>query len=425
MTKPLQPTAAPSRPIAPRRPRSRAAVALLTAVLMASAASVVAPTAALAAVEVRSTFTGQGGFPELGFPGETLSIDAASTSAPGGSNTPTTLEDLVIAESRPNEIARLTDSGAPFNGSTLSVDAPVPFAWVPGSGSVSVKRWDPVTGGPATTDCGSLQAGIAVTAASITVTFQRSDVADQCVLTVSGIKVIPTAPTPLVTEGLLVNNGTAPGLPGIVGVLALTTSQGATPTIALTSSLGVATWAEPTTLTVKFAADGADREFRLEQRISEVWTSGGSWRTDSQGVARIVIQPRFNRSYRVVFVGGPGLAAGRSQELRIPVRFKSSMSPIHSTATVIRQGTAVTFTAIVKPAVPYFPIPTVEFRLYHRVRDAWTVAKVKLVRPDANGRAVWRPIFAAKGEWYVRSRALATDTNVIGVLTPISRYSVR
>ncbi len=410
----------------PSRSRWRAGVVLLTAVLAASGAGIVAPAPTRAATDVRNTFTGQASFPEPFGPGEVLSIDVGTMSGPGGSNTPTTLQDLVVLESRPNEVARLTEAGdAPFNGSTLSVEAPIPFAWVPGSGAVSVKRWDPGTTGPSATDCGSLQGSLAVTPTTITVTFQRSDAANRCILTVSGIKVIPTAPTPLVTEGLLINGGTAPGLPGLVGVLALTTTQGAPPSIALTNAPGMTTWADTTTLTVRFGAAAASREFRLEHRISVAWTSAGMFQTNSQGVARLPIRPSFNRFYRVAFVGGTGLAAGYSNELHIPVRFKSTMSPIHSTATIIRRGTAVAFTATVSPVVPFFPSPTVEFRLYHRVRGIWTLARTAVVRPDTTGRATWRPTFASRGEWYVRSRAVATSANTVGALTPIARYSVR
>jgi hypothetical protein len=392
---------------------------------MACAAVASAPTAALAATEVRNSFTGHGGYPELGGPGEVLSIDAGTTSAPGGTNAPTTLEDLFVAESKANEIAWLTEDGAPFNGSTMSVVAPAPFAWIPGTGTVSVKSWDPATFGPSSVDCGSLSADLTVTTSTINVVFQRTDATNRCVLVVSGIKVIPTAAAPLVTEGLLLNSGTAPGLPGIVGVLALTSSEGTSPTITLNSSPRVTTWAEPTTLTVRFGSNGSNREFRLEQKFAVDWTSAGTFRTDAQGVATIPLRPRHNRFYRVAFVGGAGLAAGLSNELRIPVRFKSTMSPIHSTATVIRAGTAVTFTSIVKPVVPYLQFPPVEFRLYHRVRGVWTVAKIKTVRTDATGRATWRPTFAVRGEWYVRSRAQPTYTNSFGALTPIARYSVR
>ena len=422
MTAPSESTAAPRRP----RSRRRAGVALLTAILAASGALVVAPSSTLAAAVVRNTFTGQASFPEPFGPGEVLSIDAGTTSAPGGSNAPTTLEDLVVLESRPNEIARLADAGgATFNGSTLSVEAPAPFAWVAGSGTVQVKRWDPATSAPSSTDCGSLQASLAVTATTITVTFQRSDAANRCILTVSGIHVIPTAPAPLVTEALLINNGNAPGLPGLVGALALTTSQGVLPAIDLSSDPRAPTWSEPTTLTARFGAVSGERELRLEHRIADVWTSAGVYRTDSRGVALIPIRPDFNRSYRVAFVGGDGLAAGLSNELRIPVRFKSTMSPRHSTATVIKRGTAVTFTATVNPVVSIFPSPRVEFRLYHRVGGTWTVARVTVVRTDATGRATWRPTFASRGEWYVRSRALATSANTVGALTPVARYSVR
>ena len=130
----------------------RSAVMLLAASLTAGLILVAGSVSIVSASVLSQTFTGAPGFPELGGPGEVLSIDASTTSAPGGTNSYTTLDGLVIEESRAIEIAWLSEDGAPFNGSTLRVEAPAPFAWQAGSGTVSFKRADDPT-----IDCGSLR----------------------------------------------------------------------------------------------------------------------------------------------------------------------------------------------------------------------------------------------------------------------------
>lgn len=399
----------------------RSNVMLLAASFTASLILIAGPVSRVSASVLRQTFTGASGFPELGGTGEVLSIDASTTSAPGGTNSYTTLEDLVVEESRANEIAWLSEDGAPFNGSTLRVEAPAPFAWQAGSGTVPVKRADDPT-----IDCGSLRGDLTVTTGVITRAFQRADWTNRCVVTVSRIKVIPTAATPLVSEGLLINSGGAPGLPGLVGVLALTTSQGSSPTIILSSSPTVTTCCDPTTFSAAFAANGANRQIRFEQSLDgTTWTAGGTFQTDSHGVARLPLRPRFNRFYRVAFVGGSGFVAGVSNVARVAVRFGAAQSPVHSTVTTIRRGTAVTFTTTVKPVVSHFPVPTVEFRLYHRTSAGWKLASTRLVPTDSLGRASWKVTFGVRGEWYVRSRALATTSNASSLLTTIARCSVR
>lgn len=410
-------------PVHRQRPNHRArssVVALLAACLVAGVAVFAGPVGAVRAATLQQTFTGAPGFPELGGPGEVLSIDAATASTAGGGGTYTTIEDLVVVEPTAGNIAPIAEdavSGEAF----LSVPAPAPFAWQAGSGTMSIKRAD-----DASTDCGSLTGQLSVTTSLITLNFRRGDATNRCVVTVSGVKVIPTAASPLVSEAVLASNGSVAGLPGVLGVLALTTSQGTAPSITLTSSPRVTTSPDPTVLTATFASGGADREVRLEQSLDgTTWTAAGVVRTGANGAASYSVRPRFNRFYRFAFVGGLGLAAGVSNTLRIPVRFKAALAPVHARPTTIRRGTSVTFTTSVSPVVSYFQRPFVEFRLYHRSSNGWRLATTRLLRTNASGQVSWKLRFAVRGDWYLRARALQTVTNATSTLTPISRYSVR
>ena len=400
----------------------RSVLSLVISTMVAGLLLVAGPVGETQAATLRHTFTGAPGFPELGGPGEVLSIDAATSSAPGGSATYTTLGDLVVAEDHPNEFDPMFDGVASFVGTGFTVEAPAPFAFLPGSGAVSVVRAD-----AASVDCGSLGAVLSVSANAINIVFRRADAINRCLVTVSGVKVIPTAATPLVPLALLTASSSSPGIGGTVGVLALTSSQGATPTITLTSSPGVTTWGSPTVLTATLGPNGANRQLRLEQFFDEPrgWTAADVVTTNANGVATYSQVPRFNRFYRVVFVGGNGLAAGVSNALRVPVRFKATLSPLHSTVTTIRRGTTITFTIRVQPVVSYVQRPYVKFRLYHRSSTGWRLATTKVLTVDAGGWASWKRTFAVAGEWYVRAQVDQTYANSASLPTPITRYRVR
>jgi hypothetical protein len=267
-----------------------------------------------------------------------------------------------------------------------------------------------------------------VSTSDIDVVFHRADSTTRCVVRVSGIKIIPTASTPLVPMVLMTATGAGGiSVSGTVGVLALTSSQGATPTITLTSSPRVTTWATATVLTATLGPNGANRQLRLEQFFDTPnrWTAANVVTTDARGVATFSMVPRFNRFYRMVFVGGSGLAAGVSNVVRVPVRFKATLSPQRSTVTTIRRGTAITFTVRAQPVVAYFQRPYIRFSLYHRSSTGWKLAVTRVLTADATGRASWKRTFAVAGDWYVRARVDQTYANSASVLTPISRYRVR
>ncbi len=396
--------------------------AVLTALLVAGLMTVGGPVSPTRAVIVDQTFTGAGAFPELGAAGAVLSIDAATALPPAGNGTYTTLSDLVFRESGPNEIDPIDEDGAaPFEGGGFSVQAPEPFAWQAGSGNVAVVRAD-----DRTVTCGSLRGELTVTTSLISVTFHRADRTTACMVIVSGVKVVPTAASPLVPAVFLTASGNGPGVPGVVGALALTTTQGTPPTLSLSANRTLLTFGEFFTLTLKLGPDGASRALRFEQSFDgRTWTFGDTVRTDARGEIRYPITPRFNRFYRFVFAGGDGLAAGASNVVRVVVRFKVAMAPVHATPTVIRRGATVSFTATAKPVVSYFQRPSIEFRLYHRSSGEWRLAKSKFAIADASGKATWKPTFAVAGEWYVRARAHPTFADTFSVLTPIARYSVR
>ena len=247
----------------------------------------------------------------------------------------------------------------------------------------------------------------------IDVVFHRADTVSRCLVTVSGVQVVPTASTPTVPLALLTASSSGPGAHGTVGALALTSGQGAAPTLSFAASPRVLTWGGGAMLTATLRPNGANRPLRLEQSFDgqRAWTGADLVTTDSRGVATYALRPRHNRFYRFAFVGGDGLAAGVSNSIRIAVRFKATLSPLRATVTSIRRGTAVTFTVRAQPVVPYFQRPYIEFRLYHRSASGWRLATTKVLTADASGRASWRRTFAVAGDWYVRARAEPTFAN--------------
>lgn len=401
--------------------RSRT-VALLVSCLVAGLVMLGGSVQSARAITLDETFGGGRGFPETGGPGAVLSIDASTALPPAGSGTYTTLHDLVAREDSPNEIDPIGEDGnASFDGTGFSVEAPEPFAWQAGSGTLSVVRAN-----DRAVACGSLRGELTVTTTHISVTFDRIDVTNACAVIVSGVNVVPKAASPLVPAAFLMATSTGPGVSGLVGVLALTTSQGTTPSITVSATSSLLTFPKSTTLTVTIAPNGANRALRLEQSFDgRSWTMANVATTDQNGTLKYPLQPRFNRFYRFVFVGGDGLAAGASNAVKVAVRFNVTMSPVHTATTVIRRGSSVRFTATAKPVVSYFQRPSIEFRLYHRSSTGWRLAKSKFVITDASGKASWKPTFAVRGEWYVRARAHPTYANTFSVLTPIARYSVR
>ena len=397
-------------------------VSLVVSCLVAGLTLIIGPVGTARSATLVSTFTGARGFPELGGPSEVLSIDGATALPPAGSGTYTMLHDLVIFEDHPNELDPIVDGNAPFDGSGLHVSVPTSFAFLPGSGSVSVSGiYD------RSVACGSLRADLSVSTTSIDVIFHRTDTVNPCLVTVSGVQVVPTASTPTIPLALLSATSAGPGVGGTVGTLALTSSQGATPSIALTASPNVITWGDGATLTATLGPNGANRPLRLEQSFDgrRAWTAADVVTTDAHGRVSYPMRPRFNRFYRFAFVGGDGLAAGISNAVRIPVRFKATISPLHSTVTTIRRGTVITFTVKAQPVVSYVQRPYIEFRLYHLSPSGWRLATTKVLTADASGRASWRRIFAVAGDWYVRARAEPTFSNSYSELTPPARYRVR
>lgn len=411
------------RPSGPAAALLRSSVpSLLIACLVAGLTLVAGPIGNARSATLFTTFTGARAFPELGGPPEVLSIDAATALPPAGTGTYTTLRDLFVSEDHPNEFDPLVDGSVPFDGTGFHVPAPAPFAFLPGSGTVSVVGLN-----DRSIACGSLRADLSVSTTSIDVAFHRLDAVNPCTIIVSGVQIVPTASSPLVPLVLLTATSTGPGLSGAVGALALTSGQGAPSTISLAASPQVITWGGGTTLTARLGPNGAGLPLRLEQSFDghSAWTAATVVTTDSRGIVTYAMRPRFNRFYRFAFVGGGGLAAGVSNAVRVPVRFKATLSPLHSTVTTVRRGTVVTFTVTAQPVVPYNQLPYIEFRLYHRSPSGWRIAATKVLTADARGHASWRRTFAVAGDWYVRARAEPTFSNSFSVLTPPARYRVR
>lgn len=190
----------------PVRARVARAVALISTALLIASLLPIAPVA----VVLGASFIVQ--------PADNTAVPADTTSAAGGSNTYTTLPNLIIQE------AGLGDIGA----GTLVLSPPTGFAWKATDATLTVD----LVGSPGTA-CGSLSATITQSISAITLGLTRNDITNACVVTVSLIKVIPTQGTPLIAASAIVKSGTATGLPSS-GYGTLATVVGAASKLGLT-----------------------------------------------------------------------------------------------------------------------------------------------------------------------------------------------
>ena len=91
----------------------------------------------------------------------------------------------------------------------------------------------------------------------------------------------------------------------------------------------------------------------------------------------------------------------------------------------IPRGTAVTFTATVRPARATPPRAVVSFVVYRRVGSKWTVSRQISVTTDTSGRARVSLRFGTPGSWYVRAWSMATPSNGSSTWSAIARYVVQ
>ncbi|MCU0504504.1 MAG: hypothetical protein MUE82_01820, partial [Chloroflexi bacterium] len=124
------------------------------------------------------------------------------------------------------------------------------------------------------------------------------------------------------------------------------------------------------------------------------------------GTSTYRYRPVRNYWYRAV----AGTATSPAPYPRVTVRQTIVIRPIHTGTRRVSAGTAVTFTATIRPAGPALPIASVRFELYRRTGSHWVLSRSVAVAVDISGVAATTFTFA-RGSWYVRAQSQPTRVN--------------
>jgi hypothetical protein len=195
----------------------------------------------------------------------------------------------------------------------------------------------------------------------------------------------------------------------------------------ITASTPVVTWGQPVTLAVQFAAAGAGRSVSIQrmQANETDWSTIATLTADPSGLATFTYTPPVNTQFQAVFAGAPDLGSAASQPVRVVVRQTLVLRP--TTLGKVKQvgaGTAVTFTATIRPVGPALARAKVTFGFWHLVNGTWQFVTRREVYVDASGRASWTWTFGVRGQWYVRALANPTLTGANSAWSPLERYLV-
>lgn len=200
--------------------------------------------------------------------------------------------------------------------------------------------------------------------------------------------------------------------------------------ITLTTSSPLITWGSGIVLTTQFGGAGANRTFVLQRSLDNVtWITTATLVTDSNGRSAFSFRPATNFFYRVVFAGAPDLLAAATPSVRTVVRQAAVLRPTNFGAVrTISRNTSIDFTTRVRPARPELPLARVTYRFFWRTGrpgSTWALISERTVTADSAGIARTSFRFTRSGQWYVRSRAVATPFNANSLWTPVERYNVR
>ncbi len=194
--------------------------------------------------------------------------------------------------------------------------------------------------------------------------------------------------------------------------------------IVLTSSASRTTYRAFVTLTLQFAASGANRTVQL-QRLSPAdanWVTIANLTTNASGIAAYSYGPPYNTQFRAVFAGAAGLGAGTSNVVAVNVYHAAQTRPASRSTQSIAHGTRITYTAVIRPKAPA-GTQSATFLIYKRVGGAW-VFQTSATKVLSSGSATFSWTWSKTGDWYIRVRANATRYNLAS-LSPIVRYSVK
>ncbi len=143
------------------------------------------------------------------------------------------------------------------------------------------------------------------------------------------------------------------------------------------------------------------------------WTPLVAASSKGDGIAGYTFTPSQNRYHRSVFNGDGTLGPDASAPVRVLVAGTVTLTPNAGTAySSIGRGTAVLFTATLRPWSIGRPRALVTFTLGHLVGSTWRAVASRAVRANTLGRAIYRFTFSAAGRWSVTARAGSTSAVV-------------
>jgi len=237
--------------------------------------------------------------------------------------------------------------------------------------------------------------------------------------------IVPAALTTTVATGMVTVVNQPPG-GGVSGPIPFTVTLPPAQ-ISLAPSARAISWGQPVTLAVQVASPGANLPLTLQrmQANESQWLDIGTVTTDASGQATFSYTPPVNTQFQVVYPGGTVLGPGTSAPVRVVVRQIVALRPTGlGRVRSVPAGTAVKFTATVRPIGPTLAPAKVTFQFWRQLNGHWQFVTKRDVYIDASGRAGWTWAFTSRGQWYVRAVADPTLTSANSYWSPPERYSV-
>ncbi len=284
----------------------------------------------------------------------------------------------------------------------------------------------PTTVGAGSGDTTLTVAGANFVSGASTVYWNGAPLTTTFVSTTQLTAVLPAAMTTVPTTGTVTVLNQTPGGGFSVPAMFTVTLQPADLTIA--SSASVVSWGKGVTLTVHLGPTGANRQVTIlrMQANETAFAPYTTLQTDANGNASLPnYTPPVNTLFEASFAGAPDLGPATSSPIRVVVRQFVVLRPTNfGSVKSVRAGTAVTFTATIRPIGPTLAPGKATFAFFHYVGGRWQRAATRDVAADRYGRASTSWTFSSGGQWYVRAVADPTPTNANSYWSPLERYSV-
>ena len=180
-----------------------------------------------------------------------------------------------------------------------------------------------------------------------------------------------------------------------------------------------------TTVTLRFATLGADRQVEIQSRdaVTGVFSTLATVTTDSAGRA---VYPTgsltYTTTFRAVFAGAPDLSPGTSDTAVVGVRRSVTMSPSYTGYRTVARGTALTYGTRVGP-LNGIAVPRGTFQVYRLIDSEWVFQTSATFGTDSAGTASFSWTWSHPGDWYVRWRANSDAFNT-AAYSPIAKVTV-